>query len=78
MKLPNTMLHARGLHGVMLGAVVVAMMHLGAPSNMGMDEPWPALLSGEGTMADPTVALLHRRAVEALNDLAPADAARAL
>jgi hypothetical protein len=78
MKLPNTMLHARGWHGVMLGVVVVAMMHLSAPINAGIDEPWPALLSTDGTMTDPTVVLLHRRAVEALNGLAPADATQPL
>jgi hypothetical protein len=78
MKLPNTMLHARRWHGVMLGVVVVAVLHLGAPTSAGMDEPWPALLSSDGTLADPTVALLHRRAVEALNELAPAGAAQPL
>jgi hypothetical protein len=78
MTLPNTMMHVRRWHGVMLGAMVVAMMHLGAPINAGMDEPWPALLSSDGTMADPTVALLHRRAVEALNQLAPSGTAQPL
>lgn len=78
MKVPDRMLDTRGWHGVMLGVVVVAMMQLGTPTRMGVDEPWPLLLSAESTMTDPTVALLHRRAVEALEQLPPADVAEAL
>jgi hypothetical protein len=78
MKLPNTTLDARRWHGIMLGAIMVAVVQLAAPSSAGIDEPWPALLSAEGTLADPTVALLHRRAVEALEQLPPADVAEAL
>jgi hypothetical protein len=77
MTLSEIVAQTRRWHGLMLGLLVVAMMHLsGATSasrdNSGLGEPWPALLSGEPVSADPSVALLQRRASDTLEKLTQA------
>ena len=60
----------RRWHGLMLGALVVAMMHLSGATNAARDnEPWPELLSSASVRFDPEVALLQRRAAETLERL---------
>jgi hypothetical protein len=77
MTLSEIVVQTRRWHGLLLGGLVVAMMHLsGATSasrdNGGLAEPWPALLSIEPVSADPSVALLQRRAIDALEKLTQA------
>jgi hypothetical protein len=77
MTLSEIAAQTRRWHGLLLGLLVVAMMHLSGVTNAsrdngGLDEPWPALLSSEPVSADPDVALLQRRAVDALEKLTQA------
>jgi hypothetical protein len=72
MTLSEIAAQTRRWHGLMLGLLVVAMMHLSgatSASRVGSDEPWPALLSNEPVSADPDVALLQRRAIDTLEKL---------
>ena len=74
MTLSEIVAQTRRWHGLVLGLLVVAMMHLsGATSasrdNSGLAEPWPALLSSEPASDDPGVALLQRRAIDTLEKL---------
>ena len=60
----------RRWHGLVLGALVAAMMHLSGATNAAREaEPWPELLSAEAAAADADVALLHRRAADSLERL---------
>jgi hypothetical protein len=82
MNLSKTMMQARRWHGLTLGILVVAMMHFNPTTNAARDNgtgdaSWPALLSGEAS-ADPSVVMLHRRAIGTLEKLTSADAAEPL
>ena len=63
MTLSEIAAQTRRWHGLMLGLLVVAMMHLSGATNASRNadgEPWPVLLSSEPASADPGVALLQR------------------
>jgi hypothetical protein len=79
MTLSEIMAQTHRWHGLMLGLLVVAMMHLSGATNAsrdndGLAEPWPALLSSEPASADPSVVLLQRRAIDTLEKLTQAGA----
>ena len=59
----------------MLGALLVAMMHLNPASHANLgNEPWPTLLAAEPSGFDPSVALLQQRASGSLEKLVQAGA----
>ena len=77
MTLSEIAAQTRRWHGLTLGLLVVAMMHLSGVTsasrdNTGLGEPWPALLSSEPASDDPSVALLQRRAIDTLEKLTQA------
>jgi hypothetical protein len=77
MTLSEIAAQTRRWHGLMLGLLVVAMMHLSGVTNAsrdngGLAEPWPALLASEPVSDDPSVALLQRRASDTLEKLTQA------
>jgi hypothetical protein len=77
MTLSEIAAQTRRWHGLMLGLLVVAMMHLSGATNASrgnndVAEPWPALLSNEPASDDPSVALLQRRAIDSLEKLTQA------
>ena len=65
----------RRWYGLVLAALVAAMVHLSGATNAAReDEPWPELLSAETANADADIALLHRRAADSLERLGQATA----
>ena len=77
MTLSEIAAQTRRWHGLLLGGLVIAMMHLSGATSAsrdsgGLAEPWPALLSSEPASSDPSVALLQRRAIDTLEKLTQA------
>jgi hypothetical protein len=76
MTLSGIAAQTRRWHGLVLGLLVVAMMHLSGATNAtrdsGLGGPWPALLSSEPASTDPGVVMLQRRAIDTLEKLTQA------
>jgi len=61
---------SRPWSGLVLSVIVFLMVPFSAATNRNpSDEPWPALLSNEPTLVDPSFAALQHRADAALEKL---------